>query len=96
MDIYWDDILWNEQQYGALETQGYLNPNQPRLHKVPDTPSDDEIKTRLCMMRLPLMKTLLYHCMTSTSNNCARMETFSSACYSTCISIVHSSTCNCA
>ena len=75
MDTDWDDVLWNEQQYGALETQGCLNPNQPQLHKVLDTPSDDKIKIRLCMMRLPLMKTLLYYCMTSMSNKCARMET---------------------
>ena len=47
--IYSDDVLWDGQQCGTLETNCCTIPNQPWFHKVLDTPSSDNIEIRLCI-----------------------------------------------
>ena len=47
--IHFQDILWDGQQCGLIETACCTIPDQPWFHKILDTPSDDEIEIRLCV-----------------------------------------------
>ena len=46
--IYWDDVLWDGQQCGGLETD-CCTPGQPWFHKVLSAQSSDSIEIRLCI-----------------------------------------------
>ena len=47
--IHFQDLLWDGQQCGLIETVCCTAPNQPWFHKILDTPSIDEIEIRLCV-----------------------------------------------
>ena len=47
--IYSNDVLWDGQQCGVLETDCCTAPNQPWFHKVLDTATSDAIEIRMCI-----------------------------------------------
>ena len=47
--IYSNDVLWDGQQCGVLETDCCTIPNMPWFHKVLDTATSDGIEIRLCI-----------------------------------------------
>ena len=44
-----NDVLWDGEQCGVLETGCCVNTDQPWFHKVLDTTKDDAIEIRLCI-----------------------------------------------
>ena len=47
--IHFQDVLWDGQQCGLIETACCAPPNQPWFHKILDAPSNDDIEIRLCI-----------------------------------------------
>ena len=47
--IYANDVLWDGEQCGVLETGCCTNPDQPWFHQVLDTATSDDMEIRLCI-----------------------------------------------
>ena len=47
--FHWNDVDWNGEQCGMLETDCCTTPGEPWFHKVLDAPTMDDIEIRICI-----------------------------------------------